>query len=161
MFSTNGTCQFVFIGQNSQTIFLREGNGQPSCPIVGLLKWGTTPTSKVFSTVGTILSQCDGADDPAESPLKDTNDRLLCIQHMNESHAPHANDLVMSKSDFDSMYANITWQDMSDTGWRVYCFDLSHASTFLTLEEKEFASFMFILLTCEQLDAFALRFPFA
>ena len=129
-----------------------SGRLRLSPPISGA-KW------LVYFGAPTLTSSC------SLRPLLHNSPRAPCASILSsnvyDSHTPHTHD--MSPFDFEAMYTNITWHDLSEAckQWCAWYYELYHVSNFRSKEENGFVDIMVSMVSKEQFDSFVTEFPFA
>ena len=131
---------FFLLAKTHKEGFALKPNGRfPTRPVVGMFRWATTPSSILLATMGTILLKIDRHHDPFCSPILDTLDLLKRLRKLSSDPVWGADgrEWCISTFDFESLYTNFRWSDVSMAMdfWRAYF--LQHESDALPISSHE------------------------
>ena len=155
---------FYLLAKTHKEGFALKPNGRfPTRPVVGMFRWATTPSSILLATMGTILLKIDRHHDPLCSPILDTLDLLKRLRKFSSDPGWGADgrEWCISTFDFESLYTNFRWSDVSMAMdfWRAYF--LQHESDALPISshERVFLHCLFAEMPWEQFVELKTSFP--
>ena len=156
---------FYLLAKTHKEGFALKPNGRfPTRPVVGMFRWATTPSSILLATMGTILLKIDRHHDPLCSPILDTLDLLKRLRKFSSDPGWGADgrEWCISTFDFESLYTNFRWSDVSMAMdfWRAYF--LQHESDALPISshERVFLHCLFAEMPWEQFVELKTSFPY-
>ena len=156
---------FYLLAKTRKEGFALKPNGRfPTRPVVGMFRWATTPSSILLATMGTILLKIDRHHDPLCSPILDTLDLLKRLRKFSSDPGWGADgrEWCISTFDFESLYTNFRWSDVSMAMdfWRAYF--LQHESDALPISshERVFLHCLFAEMPWDQFVELKTSFPY-
>ena len=156
---------FYLLAKTHKEGFALKPNGRfPTRPVVGMFRWATTPSSILLATMGTILPKIDRHHDPFCSPILDTLDLLKRLRKFSSDPVWGADgrEWCISTFDFESLYMNFRWSDVSMAMdfWRAYF--LQHESDALPISshERVFLHCLFAEMPWDQFVELKTSFPY-
>ena len=156
---------FYLLAKTQKEGFALKPNGRfPTRPVGGMFRWATRPSSILLATMGTILLKIDRHHDPFCSPILDTLDLPKRLRKFSSEPVWEADgrEWCISTFDFESLYTNLCWSDVSMPMdfWRAYF--LQHESDALPILSHEcvFLHCLFAEMPWDQFVELKTSFPY-
>ena len=156
---------FYLLAKNHKEGFALKPNGRfPTRPLVHMFRWATTPSSILLAIIRTNLLKIERHRHPAYSPFLDTLDLLKRLRSFSVDLwlGADGREWCISTFDFESLYTNFHWSDVS-MGMHLWCSSfLQHHSVAapISRHERVFLHCLFVEMTWEQFVALKSDFPY-